>query len=362
MRARTVPVGSSGLLGALAIIALLGSASGETLGPLTAGLPPFLASNFEELVKTAAASCEILPLEVLFSRQYTSELPLLDVVEFTRTGRRSYRVANAHLRLREHPRPAALIVYIPGWLNSPNDEAAQALVTALLRKNPIVLVIDTRLAFHRGYISSASRVKALANLLYNFIKNVYREGIPLSAVHLIGFSLGAHVAGITGKLVKKGLKERIGRITALDPARPCFVRLAEYRLDKNDAQFVQVVHSSAGILGLENPVGHADVYVNGVLVKQPECRDRSITLECDHAQAWRLYSESVQNDRSLMGRECRSWNELMRGECSGNETVVGYSCSSSSRGMYLYKSEKARSRRKEPRLQIFNPFDPFSWV
>ncbi|XP_053613931.1 lipase member H-like [Plodia interpunctella] len=362
MRSRSVLVVSLRLLGALVIVAQAGPAATETLGPLTAGLPPFLATNFEELVKTAAASCEILPLEVLFSREYTSELPLLDVVEFTRAGRRSYRVSNAHHRLREHPRPTSLIVYVPGWLNSPDDEASQALVSALLRKNPIVLVLDTRLAFHRGYISSASRVKALANLLYSFIKNVYREGMPLSAVHLIGFSLGAHVAGITGKLVKNGLKEKIGRITALDPAKPCFVRLSDYRLDKNDAQFVQVVHSSAGILGLENPLGHADVYVNGVLVKQPECRDRSITLECDHAQAWRLYSESVQNDRSLMGRECRSWNELMRGECSGNETVVGYSCSASSRGMFLYKSNMARSRRREPRFQVFNPFDPFSWL
>lgn len=284
------------------------------------------------------------------------------MVEFTRSGRRSYRISNAHLRLREHPRPPTLIVYIPGWWNSPNDEASQALVSALIHKNPIVLVVDTRLAFRRGYISSASRVKAIANLLYNFIKNIYKEGMPLSGIHLIGFSLGAHVAGITGKLVQKNLKEKIGRITALDPARPCFVRSSDNRLDQRDAQFVQVVHSSAGILGLEHPIGHADIYVNGVLVKQPECQDRSFTLECDHAQAWRLYSESVMNERSLMGRQCNTWNELVRGECSGNETVVGYSCSVNSRGMFLHKSNGSRNRRTETKLQVFNPLDIFSWL
>ncbi|KAM3955879.1 LOW QUALITY PROTEIN: lipase member H [Aphomia sociella] len=360
---RRAGAGAAGGVGAaLVFLAAASSAAGDTLATLGAVLPPFIADNFEELVKAAADSCDVLPLELLFSRSYTSEMPFLDMVEFTQERTRAYRVSAAHQRLRDHPPPSILQIYVPGWWNTPTDDSSRALVAALLRKNPIVLVVDTRLIFRRGYIASASRVKALAQLLYNFITNVHRQGFPLSSIHIIGFSLGAHVAGMTGKLVQKGLRGNLGRITALDPARPCFMRPSEYRLNRTDADFVQVVHSSAGVLGLEHPVGDADIYVNGVLVKQPECRDRSITLECDHAQAWKLYSASVLNDRSLMGRKCYSW-ELMNGRCSGNETVVGYSCSASSRGMFLYKSDNGENRRRtEVQVQAFHPFDLFSWL
>lgn len=165
---------------------------------------------------------------------------------------------------------------------------------------------------------------------------------------------------MTGKLVQKGLSGKIGRITALDPAKPCFKRSVDYRLGRRDAKFVQVVHSSAGVLGLEQPIGHVDIYVNGVLVKQPECLDRGITIECDHAQAWKLYSASVMDEKALMGRKCGDWEELMGGECRGNMTALGYSCSEAARGMYLYKS-KARRKRTEPKAQKFNLFDISTW-
>ncbi|XP_059050835.1 lipase member H-B-like [Achroia grisella] len=347
-----------------AVLMLLASGvRGDTLATLGAVLPPFIANNFEELVKAAADSCDILPLELLFSRRYTSEMPFLDMVEFTRGRTRVYRISAAHQRLLDHPPPPLLLIYVPGWWNTPTDESSDGLVTALLRKNPIVLAVDTRPIFRRGYIASASRVKPLAHLLYSFIRNVHQQGYPLYSIHVIGFSLGAHVAGMTGKLVQKGLRGSLGRIIALDPARPCFMRPSEYRLNRSDADFVHVVHSSAGVLGLEHPVGDADIYVNGVSVKQPECRDRSISLECDHAQAWRLYAASVVNERSLMGRKCFSWDQLMSGQCTGNETVVGYSCSANSRGMFLYKSNNGGDiRRTDTQLQVFNPFDIFSWL
>ncbi|XP_026761137.1 lipase member H-B-like [Galleria mellonella] len=355
---RRASAAASGLLMVLYVIA---DAGGDTLDILGAALPPFIANNFEQLVKAAADSCDILPLELLFSRRYTSEIPFLDMVEFTRESTRAYKISAAHQRLRDHPPPPLLIIYIPGWWNTPTDESSEALVTALLHKNPIVLVVDTRPIFRRGYIASASRVKALAHLLHSFITKVHQQGYPLSSIHLIGFSLGAHVAGMTGKLVQRSLHGRLGRIIALDPARPCFMRPSDYRLNRSDADFVQVVHSSAGVLGLEQPVGDADIYVNGVSVKQPECRDRSITLECDHAQAWRLYAASVINERSLMARKCYTWEQLMNGYCTGNETAMGYSCSVNFRGMFLYKSNNGIQQKTDTHVQVFNPFDIFSW-
>lgn len=300
-------------------------------------------------------SGEALPLDVLLSK---ANVPEISVVEFRRQSQKSFSLSKAHVHLRDHW-PPTLVVYIPGWWNTPTDESSRTLAEALLNKNPYILVLDTRLIFCKGYVTSAASVNGLAHRLYKFLKNMHNDGFPLSSVHLIGFSLGAHVAGIAGKSVQKHLNRKLERITALDPARPCFSRPSQYRLDKGDAKFVQVLHTSAGVLGLEVPLGHMDVYANGVLTKQPECSDRSISLECDHAQAWKLFSASVMDDHALMGRRCRNWAELNKKRCSGNETMVGYSCSTATRGMYLYKSSVGS---KEPQLRVFNPLDLFTWL
>ena len=63
--------------------------------------------------------------------------------------------------------------------------------------------------------------------------------------HIIGFSLGAHVAGFAGKMIKSnGRKRKIGRITGLDPANPGFNYDSPLvRLDKSDAKFVDIIHT-----------------------------------------------------------------------------------------------------------------------
>ncbi|XP_023940676.1 lipase member H-B-like [Bicyclus anynana] len=319
---------------------------------MASGLVMPVSNGLDQLVKAASSTCDILPLEVLFSWASTPELEL---VEYSRAGRRSYQLGRAHARLRRRL-PPSLVLYIPGWWNTPTDESAETLVKALLHRTPLILVLDTRATFCRGYVGSATRVSSVSKKIYKFIKNINSEGYPIASIHLIGFSLGAHVAGMTGRLVQSRLNEKIGKITALDPARPCFTQLPQYRLSRGDASFVQVIHTSAGVLGLEQPVGHADVYVNGVSSPQPECKERAVSLDCDHAQSWKIFATSITNDRSLLGRKCESWNELSDGRCSGNETAVGYGCNTSTRGMFLHKSQEAARK-----LWTFSPFDIRTW-
>ncbi|GBO12640.1 Pancreatic lipase-related protein 2, partial [Araneus ventricosus] len=58
--------------------------------------------------------------------------------------------------------------------------------------------------------------------------------------HLIGHSLGAHIAGYAGERLHK-----LGRISGLDPAGPFFRNVPEIvRLDPSDAVFVDVIHSN----------------------------------------------------------------------------------------------------------------------
>lgn len=60
----------------------------------------------------------------------------------------------------------------------------------------------------------------------------------------------------------------------LDPARPAFEGSAgpDASLDKNDANFVDVIHSSAGTLGYMEPIGDVDFYPNNGKAHQPGCK------------------------------------------------------------------------------------------
>lgn len=61
------------------------------------------------------------------------------------------------------------------------------------------------------------------------------------------------------KEIKRSLCCNIG----LDPAMPKFDHAsAEGRLDTTDADFVDVIHSCAGTLGIKKSIGHIDFYPN----------------------------------------------------------------------------------------------------
>ena len=63
----------------------------------------------------------------------------------------------------------------------------------------------------------------------------------MKTFHIIGHSLGSHVAGYAGERLKG-----LGRITGLDPAGPYYEWMPpEVRLDPTDAEFVDAIHSDA---------------------------------------------------------------------------------------------------------------------
>lgn len=82
-------------------------------------------------------------------------------------------------------------------------------------------------------------------------------------IHVMGHSLGAHISSYFGKGIPG-----LSRITAFDPAQPGFEGCpGEVRLDKSDAHFVDVIHTSCRPtvpflgFGLIAPVGNYTSFV-----------------------------------------------------------------------------------------------------
>lgn len=75
------------------------------------------------------------------------------------------------------------------------------------------------------------------------------------------------------ELIAPGTNNRIVRLTALNPG--CFTQFVgrfspEIKLQKSDAQFVDVIHTECLVFGTCDVIGDADFYPNGGLV-QPGC-------------------------------------------------------------------------------------------
>lgn len=127
------------------------------------------------------------------------------------------------------------------------------------------------------YLRAVEVVPEVGDLVGNFIYNI-STSVTISIfqnIHLIGYSLGAHVAGFAGKYIYKLTTMRIDRVTGLDVARPLFTfpirRLCKNRLCKTDAEFVDVIHTNILGFGATFPIGQADFYVNKGGPIQPGC-------------------------------------------------------------------------------------------
>lgn len=82
-------------------------------------------------------------------------------------------------------------------------------------------------------------------------------------------SLGAHICG----MVSNHLTTKQHKIIGLDPARPLIEKHAShsYRLTRDDANVVQIIHTNAGTLGQQSLTGSLDLCINGGSL-QPFCR------------------------------------------------------------------------------------------
>ncbi|XP_070492810.1 phospholipase A1-like isoform X2 [Chironomus tepperi] len=228
------------------------------------------------------------------------------------------------------------VVYIHGWLeNGEFQESVMAVRSAYrVRNDHNILVIDWSLfskwMYPVPYKSSISKLKNICEMIGEQLELIRTRGCDCyKNIYLVGHSLGGQCAGLVGRTVKKLSKGQyiIPRIFALDPAGPGFEfdKIVGVRgfdsISKNDAKYVQVIHTNGGNLGVKKSVGHCDFFVNGGS-KQPGC----LTPICNHQNSWVYFQESVRDEQSFMARKCDAYHDFLNGYCDKNDIrFMGYS-------------------------------------
>lgn len=125
-------------------------------------------------------------------------------------------------------------------------------------------------------------------------------GLKLNKLELVGMNLGAHILSFAGKNFKKITDKRLPVLVALEPSGPCFAEAQKTeRLDKDDADFVMVLHTNGEDLGMLYPSGQVDIYVNGGK-KQPAEEGRfRCGVVCSHLKVLNYWSVAVANPTGL---------------------------------------------------------------
>lgn len=110
------------------------------------------------------------------------------------------------------------------------------------------------------------------------------KGSSNEQITCVGHSLGAHICG----MLSNHLTSKQHKIIGLDPARPLIEQHAsrDYRLTRDDADVVQIMHTNAGTLGQISLTGSLDLCINGGRL-QPFCH-RGLQLSNENFQATEL--------------------------------------------------------------------------
>ncbi|XP_017787288.1 PREDICTED: lipase member H-like [Nicrophorus vespilloides] len=196
--------------------------------------------------------------------------------------------------------------------------ANRAIRDAILSKHDVnVFLVDSAKA-REFYTTAVLCAPGVSKREAEFIRKFadFNE-VPYDKIHLAGHSLGAHVSGGVGAQ----LDGKVRSILGLDPALPLFsYNNTETRLDVTDGQFVQVIHTNAGLKGFSSSIGHADYFPNGGGMNQPGC-GTDLLGSCAHARVYNLYKESVLTS-GFLAKRCDSYENFKAGLCDHNPTSL----------------------------------------
>ncbi|XP_052758894.1 pancreatic lipase-related protein 2-like isoform X2 [Galleria mellonella] len=217
------------------------------------------------------------------------------------------------------------MLYVGGFLDSPNYPFATALETNYRRLGYNVLLVDMNKFFKVEYPVTARLMRAVGKHIGEMLSNLtnYNMEFDPKKLEIVGLSLGGQTMSYVAKTYKALTGSTIARLTALDPSGPCFRNLGpEDRLDRSDADFVDVVATNIDGFGMAAPVGHVNFYVNGGEYQPGDIFWLPCNIFCSHIRAYTLWFSALQNPDSFIAMQCDSVQQARERNCYDRQPLV----------------------------------------
>lgn len=226
---------------------------------------------------------------------------------------------------------------IHGWNNNGQSDVNVVIRRAYLQRgNFNVIVVDWGVGANTiNYIAARNRVDSVGSVVSQMIRllNEVTQVNPRDII-VTGHSLGAHASGFVGKNLQGDM--RLGSIVALDAAFPLFnIDQPAQRVAITDADYVESMHTNAGLLGFDRPLGHANFYPNWGR-SQPGC-GVDVTGNCAHGRAYDYFGESIVTNVGFWARQCASYDDILNQSCTASgvdRKMGGEPVENQARGVY----------------------------
>ncbi|CAB3251895.1 unnamed protein product [Arctia plantaginis] len=247
-----------------------------------------------------------------------------------------------------------LFVFVGGYKSAINKDTEQRVRDTFKNfPNSYLIIIDhspytnNKIGNKKGYERSVKYVYFIGKQLAQMLVGLFQGGISAENIHCIGHSLGSQILGHTGSIFIEATDQKLSRITALDPAGPCFSNsLIEEQVRSGLAKHVEVYHCNAGSLGTSSVLGDVDFFVNKG-ISQPNCGtpllpgffDSPKAARCNHKTCVRMWLASVANPDWYPAFKCEKYKYFKNDKCSRNDrTIAGFWNPGNASGVYYFST------------------------
>ncbi|XP_038218280.1 pancreatic lipase-related protein 2-like [Zerene cesonia] len=215
------------------------------------------------------------------------------------------------------------IVVAIGYLDSTNFPISSLLTNEYIARGYNVILIDNQRFATVHYFLATRLMRPVGKHVAEVLVELSKFGLDPSKLELLGFSLGGQTVSYIARNYQQFTGRNISRITALEPAGPCFRTLkSTERLDASNADFVQVIHTNIDGYGMANRMGHVDFYVNGGEFQPADINFFPCTATCSHFRVLALWAMAMKNPTKFIAIKCKNIQEARDEKCYDKVPLV----------------------------------------
>ncbi|KAM3966212.1 lipase member H-A-like isoform 2-T2 [Aphomia sociella] len=217
------------------------------------------------------------------------------------------------------------MMYVGGYLDNPASPPALIMQNEYSKMGYNVWLLDTNPFTMMEYPLAARLIrtvgKHVGEMLYNL--TLHNVDFDPKKLELVGLSLGAQTMSFAAKTFKALSGTKLDRLTGLDPAGPCFRNLdPEQHLNKDDAEFIDVMIVNMNGLGMAYPQGHVNYYVSGGEYQPADVYWSVCDSLCSHLKTFLLWYTALRYPDSFIALQCDSIEQAKERNCYDRQPMV----------------------------------------